>query len=376
MCGREIGRILIIAATLAVLFSDRPSSASDRDTYLEVCTAFVEQHLDDAAWREACLSAVAQYVAAHPPAVEDGDRAVRPSVPGDQIQPRREVVEDHREEISARLRAGEVAEVLVEFEVREIDEVTFERAFDGGRRRLSADDLQYKRIEYQRVKQRGLTGIADVEVLREFDNLAKSYVLVASESALATLLARRDVRAVYENRGYSMALGESLPLIEQPQAAVLGADGAGTAIAVLDTGVDYTIPPFNCTSPGVPSGCRVAATFEAAPNDSMLDANGHGTNVSAIASGTAPAADIVVADVFTGSTAFWVDVIDAVNWAISNQATFNIVAMNVSIYDGSVRYLNDCPGHALASDFANALAAGIEPIISAGNDAYESGGVS
>jgi subtilisin family serine protease len=53
-------------------------------------------------------------------------------------------------------------------------------------------------------------------------------------------------------------LTESLPLIHQPDAAAAGYTGAGTAVAVMDTGVDYTQPAFgSCTAPNTPAGCRV-----------------------------------------------------------------------------------------------------------------------
>lgn len=360
-------------AGCCVVMAAAPSAATDRDEYLAICTEFIEQHFDEAEWRQACFSAVKQYIAAHPAPTRTSTRFARPQVPSNQIQPLRELVVDHREQIASKLRSGTSLDVLVEFEVRDVDQEAFERAFDEGRPKLAVEDLAFKRAEYARVKEHALQGLEGVEVIRDFENLAKSFMRVPDESALESLLACPEVRAVYENRGYDMALAQSLPLIEQPQAAAAGADGTGTAIAVLDTGVDYTVSPFNCTAPGLPAGCRVAAIFEAATDDSQLDANGHGTNVAAIAAGTAGSADLIVSDVFTGSTAFWVDVIDAVNWVISNQATFNIVAMNVSIYDGSVRFVSDCPGHALASDFANALAAGVQPIVSAGNDAHESG---
>jgi hypothetical protein len=61
----------------------------------------------------------------------------------------------------------------------------------------------------------------------------------------------------------------------------------------------------------------------------------HGTNVSAIALGVAPGAKLAMYDVFNGSGTSSVDVLNAMNTAISDQATYNIVAINLSLGDGS-----------------------------------------
>jgi hypothetical protein len=54
--------------------------------------------------------------------------------------------------------------------------------------------------------------------------------------------------------------------------------------------VNYTLADFGtCTSPGTPSGCRVAYADDfTLSNDEQLDEDGHGTNVAAIALGVAP----------------------------------------------------------------------------------------
>jgi len=178
---------------------------------------------------------------------------------------------------------------------------------------------------------------------------------------------------VYEIIEFQRFLANTLPLIEQPGAAAQGGVGTGTTIAVLDTGVDYTLAPFNCTAPGVPAGCRVVATLEAAPNDFQLDDNGHGTNVSAIAASTASAADLVVADVFNGTGASTLDIMTAVNWVIANQNAFNIVSMNLSLGNPFVRSTTPCPSDSLAASMAAALAAGVQPVISSGNAGFASG---
>jgi subtilisin family serine protease len=104
-------------------------------------------------------------------------------------------------------------------------------------------------------------------------------------------------------------LTQSLPLIGQPAAAGAGHTGAGTAVAVLDTGVDFTQAAFGgCGSPGTP-GCKVVVSQDIAPNDGSLDDNGHGTNVSGIVVGVAPDTKLLVFDVFF-SHHEWPDLLD------------------------------------------------------------------
>jgi subtilisin family serine protease len=270
------------------------------------------------------------------------------------------------------LRSEKSADVIVEFEASQISVEARGRAAAKGLRSLGPEELSYKRIEYASLKEEGLAGLQGVTVLQDYDNLPTSFVRVSNEDALNTLLSRPEVRAVYENRALRHVLTQSLPLIEQPAAAAVGLDGTGTTVAVLDSGVDYTIAPFNCTSPGVPAGCRVVATRESAPNDFTLDSSGHGTNVSAIVATTAGDADLVVADVFDGTTAFFNHIIDAINWTITNQATFNIVALNLSLGNDEI-WGGHCTTHTLATPLNNAKSAGIQPIISSGNTAVFNG---
>ncbi len=61
------------------------------------------------------------------------------------------------------------------------------------------------------------------------------------------------------------------------------------------------------------------------------------------------------------------DILAAINWAIDNQATYNIVAMNLSLGGGFSSSI--CPGSAYTTAFDNARQAGIVPVVASGNDA-------
>ncbi len=206
--------------------------------------------------------------------------------------------------------------------------------------------------------------------VRDHSHLPVSVVRFQSREALTQWMATPGVAGIYENRYETKALAESLPLISQVQAATAGQLGAGTAVAVLDTGVNYTRPEFgNCSSPGVPSGCKVVFAQDFAADDGRQDADGHGTNVAAIVLGVAPATKIISLDVFgsTGTSSV-ADQISAINWVIANQAKYNIVAMNLSL--GGGKYFANTTADPRKVVFDAARAAGILTVAAAGNDGY------
>lgn len=106
-------------------------------------------------------------------------------------------------------------------------------------------------------KGRLLAGLSpfDHELLADFEHFSVLYLQV-NDTALASLLDDPGVAGVSENRRHRHFLTQSLPLIGQPQVQSRGYTGNGASVAILDTGVDYTLSAFgSCTAPGVPEGC-------------------------------------------------------------------------------------------------------------------------
>jgi hypothetical protein len=214
-----------------------------------------------------------------------------------------------------------------------------------------------------------------VRVLGRYRALPILHVRLDSAAALRAAIADPDVVGVAANRRFRPFLSQSLPLIGQPTVAAQGHTGAGFAVAVLDTGLNYMNAAFGSCAGGPGSaGCRVVVAQDFAPNDGQLDANGHGTNVSGIVAGVAPEAALLGLDVFDGASAFNNDIIDAIDFVIANQATYDIVAINLSL--GSSSY-NTSPcsggGNPYVAAFANARAAGIVPVVATGNSRFSSG---
>jgi hypothetical protein len=188
--------------------------------------------------------------------------------------------------------------------------------------------------------------------------------------ALAALAAHPDVAEIYADTPVEMTLSQSLGLIKQPSAAASGVNGTGTAVAVLDTGLDFTRPAFgSCSAAGAP-GCAVVHAQDFAPSDGANDVGSfHGTNVAGIVLGVAPGAKIIALDVFrSDNLAYSSDILAALNWVIQNQATYNIVAVNMSLGGGGATA--PCSSDVFASGVANVRAAGIVPVISSGNNGF------
>lgn len=207
----------------------------------------------------------------------------------------------------------------------------------------------------------------DVEWVRHYAHLP--VVVVRAEAAGSDRLEQLPgvVRLELEPVE-SLVDTQSLGLIGQPAAAASGFDGGGTSVVVLDTGANYTHPDLgSCTSVGVPSTCRVAYVEDIAADDGSLDADGHGTNVSAIVASVAPAADIISLDVFTGHSGFGSDVLAGLDWVVSNQATYAVAAVNMSL--GSGRHTSDCV-NAYTSAIDVVRSAGVSVVIASGNDGF------
>jgi uncharacterized repeat protein (TIGR01451 family) len=77
-------------------------------------------------------------------------------------------------------------------------------------------------------------------------------------------------------------------------------------------------------------------------------------------------------DVFNGSSASAADLLTAMNTAISHQATYNIVAINLSLGDGT-NNTAQCTQSVFATAVTNASNAGIITVVAAGNSGSKSG---
>lgn len=279
--------------------------------------------------------------------------------------------------IEAGIAKGLPQTVLVSFDATGIDAAAQMRRAPGAQFD-DAGSLAFKAKEYAALKQQMLALAAQgtIDVVADYSHLSMMLLRLRSAAAANFLLARKEVTGIYEDRLLYQVLTQSLPLIGQPAVASAGYAGAGTTVVVLDTGVNYTLADFgSCTAPGVPASCKVVVAQDLAPDDAQLDDSGHGTNVSAIVVGVAPGAKLAVFDVFSGGGAASSTIISGINWAIANKAAYNVVAINMSLGDGS-KYTAPCSSAATNSfltPIANAYSAGISSVIASGNNQYLDG---
>jgi len=276
------------------------------------------------------------------------------------------------EAVVEALARGETQSLLVELD-EQVVRAGVPEAFPPLEIRASAEGdqqlVEARAAAYDQYKSAVLSasGASGVELREAYRYLPVMRVEVKSLDGLSQLLGRVEVLRLHEDRPRQALTDANLALIDQPAAVAKGFAGQGTTVAVIDTGANYTLPAFgSCTAPGVPANsCRVV--FEAAVvAGGSLDPVGHGTNVSAIVAEVAPAAKLAVWNVFRGQYAYDSDILSAINWCVQNRATYNIVAMNLSL--GSGDYTSPCSQDPLASSIAAARSAGILAAVAAGND--------
>ncbi|MFI7470422.1 S8 family peptidase [Nonomuraea sp. NPDC049646] len=239
--------------------------------------------------------------------------------------------------------------------------------------------------------------------------------LRTDQAGLQRLAARPGVLSVSEDRPVPPALGQSVPLIGGDRTRAAGLTGAGTAVAVLDTGV-ATGHPFlggrvvaeACFSPADPDYSATSLCPDGAPkqdgpgsadaesggcSDELLDCS-HGTHVAGIiagdgegidgdgGSGVAPGAGLVAIQIFSrfdsddfcGSggapclLSFSSAQLAALEKVQTLKATLPIVAVNLSL--GSGMHTASCDTDPRKAAIDALLAAGVATVVAAGNDGY------
>ena len=219
----------------------------------------------------------------------------------------------------SRLNAGQPVDLIVEYDAAAIEQQAATMR-QHNKRHIDDDSiLSFKAGRYKTLKDGVDRAVArpDIETLAEYSHLPMSFKRFRSLAALNALLARPEVTAVFWNEALHPVLAQSLPLINQPAVAAAGETGAGSTVAVIDDGIDYTKAAFgSCSAPGVPASCHVVVSMLAGSATGSTDST-HGTNVSAIVLGVAPGSQIAMLNAFSGTSALTSDIISAINWAIS-----------------------------------------------------------
>lgn len=269
---------------------------------------------------------------------------------------------------------------------------------------LPAARVEVRAEAIARLRERLLTRLAarDVRTARAYRHLPL-LALEVTPDGLDSLASHALVQSLREDGVRLPQLSSTLPVIGAAQAWSLGADGAGQNVAVLDTGVDAqhpfllgkviaeacystTFAPHGASALCAPRGGTGAG---AGAPCSGLSACDHGTHVAGIAvgdngsfTGVAPQAGVIAVQVFSrfdnpsfcGASnpcllAYDSDVIGAMDHIFSLRDTHAIAAANLSLGGGLYASNTECDNSfsGYRQAFNNLRAAGIAPVVAAGN---------
>ncbi|MBW2416515.1 MAG: S8 family serine peptidase [Deltaproteobacteria bacterium] len=216
-----------------------------------------------------------------------------------------------------------------------------------------------------------------------------------SPRAIRALEAHPDVEYIYLDGRVQAQLAEGRDLVGGTITTLQGFTGSGVRVAVLDTGID-TDHPFlsddlvteRCWCSGGGGCCPFPpanSSVQSGPG-SAEDDEGHGTSVSGIitssdplSTGLAPDAEIVALKVLDdGGGGNFSDIDLALQWVVSNHATYNIRAVNMSLSDGeehdnAAAWPCD-PATTTTGGYIQSLAAaGVAVFVASGNQAHNNG---
>jgi hypothetical protein len=242
-----------------------------------------------------------------------------------------------------------------------------------------------------------LAGHNGVEILTDYrPTLAKVFVRISNQDALAFLAQSDNIVRIHENKRYKLLSQTDWwqDNIGQPSVQRAGYIGTGMAVAILDDGgkrynasgqlpdrrsIDLSIPAFGeCTDVGTPACCSVVADVNPYWGDPYY--TDHMTQVAERVALVAPGADLIAVDVgFEGEISWsegWLSdnlVAEGLEWVLEHKDEYNIVAVNMSFGtdadDYGVFSTEECPDDN-ENEFQRLREAGIMPIAGAGNDGY------
>ncbi|MBE9475241.1 MAG: S8 family serine peptidase [Chloroflexi bacterium] len=179
-------------------------------------------------------------------------------------------------------------------------------------------------------------------------------------------------------------LAQGIPLMNATTARS-SYNGSGLAIAICDTGIDYTHTKLG--GGGFPNS-KVIGGYDTGQNDTdPMDGNGHGTACSGIAAGdfgttgdyiggvahNAKLYALKITYTSSGDDAYTSDMIEAWEWCITHRNDDpNNPIMVISTSFGGGRHYSSCDSYstAMTTAAANAVSAGMTLFVSSGNDGY------
>ena len=162
-------------------------------------------------------------------------------------------------------------------------------------------------------------------------------------------------------------------------------NGYGSAVVVIDTGIDVDHPFFGTDADGNGVADRIVYQWDFADRDGdATDRNGHGSHVSSIVgsgdlryAGIAPGVEIIALKVFSDNGRGYFSYVEqALDWVIQHASQYNIVAINMSVGDGQ-NWNSPVVMHGLGDELAVLASMNVVTVAAAGNSyaIYESEGL-
>lgn len=203
---------------------------------------------------------------------------------------------------------------------------------------------------------------------------------------LVSLVNHPDVVSINEDRILHPHLAQGIPLMNAT-AARNSYNGAGMAIAICDTGIDYTHARLGNGS--FPNS-KVIGGYDTGENDiDPMDEQGHGTSCAGIAAGDLGTVGDYIGGVAynaklyalkmsradIGHSAYTADMVEAWEWCITHRndnPSNPIMIISTSFGGGYYTSESSCDlySSAMTTAAANAKAAGMTLFVSTGNDGF------
>lgn len=192
-----------------------------------------------------------------------------------------------------------------------------------------------------------------LKVLSPANNIPWILVLVPDEQAMLKLLRDPWVTHIIPEYGLKLDFAQAGPIVGAPTSLSTGvARGAGSVIAIIDTGVDRPIP-------------NLIESVDMRPTD--LEFNNHGSAVALLAGKTAPDAKLVSIRIGGSRTNLSTFALrDAIDWVLNNKDRLKINVVNMSLTSNITQYNTDC-STPLSDLLYELVYADIVPVVSSGN---------
>lgn len=239
------------------------------------------------------------------------------------------------------------------------------------------------------------SGVADLQrviatgdlVIDRVFRLQPTIAAVITPAGLSSIADLPDIGLIEIDRPMTPQTLEGLEIIGAESLHQLNISGEGTAVAIIDTGVDYLHPTLGGGQ--IPNAKVVYGLDTADDDDDPMDCIGHGTAVASVAAGSsyqwspnrrfaggvAPAAKILAYKVTSDDdchTAYTSSVVAAIEDAVLHRDgdDYKLAAINISLGGGEFADACDDSNVAYAAAIQTAVDARITVVAASGNNGY------